>query len=84
MKKDKFSPEMHGAVLRTLYHHPRSTPVIVSMITGLRFETPPPLPTESEKQMAHETVERLIALYYEIFREACIEVTGEDPAIDWH
>ena len=64
------------------YHHPRSSPEIVRMITGKAFEVSPPQPTAEEKRMAHEIVEHLIALHYKTFREACIEVLGEDPETD--
>ena len=83
MNTDKISPEMREAVLKTLYHHPQSGPVIVQMLTGEVFETPPPQPSEEEKKMAYETVESLIAIHYDSFRQACIEVLGEDPETDW-
>ena len=83
MSADKITPEMREAVMRTLYHHPRSSPIIVEMLTGEVFEAPPPQPTDEQKQMACETVEELIALHYKSFREACIEVLGEDPETDW-
>ncbi len=78
MSSDKISPEMREAVMRTLYHHPRSSATIVQMLTGEVFAEPPPKPTEEERQMAHEIVEQLIALHYDVLRQAVIEVTGED------
>lgn len=83
MKVTEITPEMKQAVLRSLYHHPRSSPIITEMLTGERFDSPPPQPTEAEKEMAREIVEDLVALHYRAFREACIEVTGEDPETDW-
>lgn len=74
---------MVEAVLKTLYHHKRSSPAIVRMLTGRVFKEPPPGPTEEAEKMAHEIVERLIATHYDVFRQAVIDVTGEDPAIDW-
>lgn len=82
MSADEISPELREAVMKTFYHHPRSSPEIVRMITGKTFEVPPPQPTAEEKRMAHEIVEHLVALHYSTFREACIKVLGEDPE-DW-
>jgi hypothetical protein len=82
MTNEKISPELRTAVLRTLYHHPRSSPAIVQLLTREVFETPPPKPTEDEKRMAHDTVEELIGIHYNAFREACLEVIGEDPLPD--
>ena len=70
--------EMQEAVWKTLYHHPRSSPAIVRMLTGRAFEVPPPKPTEGEEKKGHETVEALIAMYYRALRGAVLEVTGED------
>ena len=83
MSADTISPAMREAVMKTLYHHPRSTPAIVQMLTGVAFKVPPLRPTVEEEQIAHETVEQLIALHYATFRQACIEVLGEDPETDW-
>lgn len=74
----EITAEMREAVLKTLYHHPQSTPAIVKMLTGREFETPPPKPTEDEKKMAHETVEKLIALHHKVLRDAVLEITSED------
>lgn len=82
-EKKAIPPELEEAVWKTLYHHPRSSPIIVRMLTGRTFDTPPPQPTEEEKQAASETVEELLATYYSAYRAACIEVTGEDPETDW-
>ncbi|MDP3731099.1 MAG: hypothetical protein Q8R34_01220 [bacterium] len=78
MRVVEITLEMREAAMKTLYHHPRSSPFIVQMITGRVFEAPPPKPTEKEKQIANETVEALLKYYYENLRQAVLEVTGED------
>jgi len=78
----ELTPELRQAVIRTLYHHSRTTPVIVQMLTGEIFETPPPLPTDKEKVQTESTVEELVEHYFRSFRSACIEILGEDPEED--
>ena len=79
----RVTPEMEEAVHRTLYHHPRSSPAIVQLLTGRTYDTPPHPPTEVQEQMAHDVVEELITIHYTTLRKACIEVTGEDPTEHW-
>jgi hypothetical protein len=48
------------------------------MLTGETFKARPTQPTDKERQMAHETVEQLIALHYDALDRACVEVLGEN------
>lgn len=73
----KPSPELEAAVWSTLYHDPRSTPVIISVLTGRVFETPPPVPTALQREMAREIVEELLSLHYQLLSQSVLEVTGE-------
>ena len=82
-KPEEVTEEMTAAVEKTLYHHPRSSPIIVQLLIGKTFNTPPSVPSEEEKAMAHEVVEELIALHYRSLRLAFIEVLGEDLETDW-
>ena len=66
-----------GALAKTLYHHPESTPAVIEMATGKTFNTPPPVPTEKEKRYAGAMVENLIAEYVRPFR-FWTEASGED------
>lgn len=77
MPDTQMTPELEEAVWSTLYHHRRSTPAIVEMLTGKVFETPPPVPTDEQRLMAHDTVEELITVHYRCLNDAMIEVTGE-------
>jgi hypothetical protein len=73
----KPTTEMEAAVWSSLYHDPRSSPVIVQILTGKVFDTPPPMPTDKQRQMARPVVEELLRLYYTTFATAVAEVTGE-------
>ncbi len=81
--EENMTPELKDAIIRALYHHPKTTPIIVRILTGRAFDTPPPLPTDEEKKQTETIVEELVAYYFKAFRNACIEVTGEDPEKDW-
>ncbi len=83
MPEEQVTPEMEEAVHRTLYHHPRSSPAIVQLLTGKTYDVPPLPPTKEQEKIAHGVVEELISIHYSTFRQACIEVTGEDPAENW-
>jgi hypothetical protein len=79
------TPELEAAVLAGVYYDPRGGPVILEMLTGKVFETPPPQPTEEERQMAQTIVEELLKLHYDTLDWACQEVLGEGidaPAFD--
>ena len=83
--KGRLSPEMEAAVMSTLYHDPRSSPIIVQILTGRVFETPPPLPTSEQRLIAHSTVEELLYIHYDTLRESMRVVIGEElemPALD--
>ena len=82
-EKPKITPELEEAVMKTLYHHSRTTPIIVEMLTGKKFETAPPLPTNEEKAQVGPIVEELVEHYYRSLRSAYIEVLGEDPQKNW-
>lgn len=71
------SSEMDAAVWSTLYHHKDSSPEIVQMVTGVVFETPPPVPTELQKEMAHSEVKKLLRLYHNFNKAMCEVVDGE-------
>jgi hypothetical protein len=80
MKPIMADKEMFEAVISVLYHHPRSSPMITSVITHLDFTSyTPPQPTENQAKLAHDAVEELLTNYHNAFREACKEVLGEDP-----
>ena len=70
--------EVRQAVMRTLYHHPRVTPIIVEMLTGETFETPPPLPTDKERALAVEKVEKMVNRYYDSLGDAYSAILGEN------
>lgn len=76
------TPELVQAVERTLYHSHDVTPIMVTMILGKEFVEAPPLPTEEEKKQATEIVEQLLSCHKTAWREAVLEVTGEDIE-DW-
>ena len=76
---EEMTPELREAIIKTLYHHPKVTPMIMHLIMRTEFKTPPPPPTNEERARAETVVEEIVAHYYKAFREACIEVTGEDP-----
>ena len=76
---EEMTPKLKEAIIKTLYHHPKVTPMIMHLIMREEFKTPPPLPTDEERAQAEAIVEKIVANYYKAFREACIEVTGEDP-----
>ena len=78
MPETKITPEMEAAVWATLYHDPRSSPIIVQMLTGRVFETPPPRPTDEQCQMAHQVVEELLRFHYTNLNAAMIEVIVEE------
>ena len=76
----KFTQEEVEAYISTLYHHPRSSPMIASLLIGLDLESNPPSPpTEKQKEIALAEVEKALDIYYAAFRQAVKEVTGEDP-----
>ena len=69
--------ELVEAVWRTLYHHPYGSVVIVELLTGRRFDTPPPTPTDEQERMAHDIVEELLRAHYTALNGAMEEVLGE-------
>ena len=77
-KPQQMTPELEEAVWRTLYHHPHSSAIIVQLLTGRTFKTPPPVPTDKQRQMAHDVVEELLRLHYRSLNEAMKEVIGEE------
>lgn len=77
-EKPAITPELKEAVWSTMYYDERSSPVIIEMLTGRTFATPPLPPTEEQKAMAREIVEGLLFLYHNTFADAVHEVTGEE------
>jgi len=81
-KNNEVNVPLLQAIERTLYHYPDVTPAMVTMILNKDFAVAPPLPTEDEKARATELVKQLIQRYKTAFREAVLEVTGEEVD-DW-
>ena len=77
LDKPPLTPEYVDAVWCSLYHHPRGGPVVIEMLTGQTFQTPPPVPTEEQKRMASDVVEDMLGVHYKLLDEAMVEVTGE-------
>ncbi len=72
------SPELEDAVWSTLYYDERSSPIIIQMLTGKVFETPPTPPTDEQKAMAREIVEGLLFLYHNALDDTIGDTTGRD------
>ncbi len=72
------TPEMEEAIISTIYHHPMGGRTILELLAGRAFKTPPPVPTDEQRQMAHDIVEELLRLHYRSLNEAMKEVIGEE------
>mgnify|MGYP003394658635 CR=1 FL=1 len=59
--------EVDEAIWRSLCHDRRCTPYSIGLITGKRLETMPPLPTETERELARPHVEKMLSRYYNTF-----------------
>lgn len=76
------NPEMSEAVWRVFYHHPGRSLLDLFLI-GRTIEPVPPLPTEAEKAMVGDRVDKYIAKNNATLREDCIKYLGMDPAEAW-
>jgi hypothetical protein len=77
-EKPAITPELKEAVWSTMYYDERSSPVIIEMLTGRTFATPPLPPTEEQKAMAREIVEGLLFLYHNALDDTIGDTTGRD------
>ena len=69
------------ALFKVLYHHPKGG--MLPTLIHTRHPNPPPKPTWRECREVGVIAERLRQIHQQAFRQACIDVTGEDPETDW-
>ncbi|MBU0613615.1 hypothetical protein KKB10_06455 [Patescibacteria group bacterium] len=70
------------ALAKILYHNPQGG-MLSTLVRYRHRRKPLPQPTWRELLAIGSVAEQLRQIHQQAFREACIEVTGEDPETDW-
>jgi hypothetical protein len=69
--------ELEEALWVTLYHHEHGGAIVLKSLLGKKFETPPDVPTERQKELAEEMAKHLLRFHYARLNFALLKLTGE-------